>query len=126
MDNSENNSFAGAYLRELRKEKKLSLFKVSKQIGISGNYLSEIERGKKNPSDFILGLLADFYDIDKNKLFGMYGKFYNEDFEYLKEHPELIKLFTQIVTDKRNSDDDIYDIAKELHNVYFNILKKRT
>lgn len=35
-------------LRALRKEKGLSVHKVGRQLGVSGNYVSEIERGKSS------------------------------------------------------------------------------
>ena len=39
----------GLKMKQLRSGKDLSLFKLSKQTGLSKSYLNEIEKGKKYP-----------------------------------------------------------------------------
>lgn len=60
----------GTYLREVRKEKrKLSLREVSKKVGISHSYLSQIENGyRKQPKPYILRALAQELAIDYKTL----------------------------------------------------------
>lgn len=48
----------GKYLKDLRKEKKLTLVELSSKSGVSNPYLSQIENGKFVPSPEILKRLA--------------------------------------------------------------------
>ena len=45
-----NNALFGHRLRTYRKEKGLTIEKLAKQVGLSPNYLGDVERGKKLPS----------------------------------------------------------------------------
>src|SRR6478735_8284446 len=49
----------GAFLRETRAEQHRILADVSSAAGVSTQYLSEIERGRKEPSSEILGAVAE-------------------------------------------------------------------
>ena len=51
-------SILGEFLRRTRKEKGLSLKEVAKRAHIDFTFLSEIERGKRNPSGDALGRIA--------------------------------------------------------------------
>jgi len=55
----------GSFLRNLRKERKLSLREVERKAKISNAYLSQIERGKRGiPTLGFLKRLASVYGID--------------------------------------------------------------
>ena len=107
MDKLEQRKEAGAKLRELRKATKLSVFKVGRAIGMSGNYISQIERGERPASDAALSLLAEFYGVDKNELFGYYGKMTDDAIDKIMQIPELSRLFTQITSKKKMSQEDL-------------------
>ena len=51
----------GQYLRELRKQKRLSLRKAEELSGASGSYLSQIEQGTRHPSADLLRKIAPAY-----------------------------------------------------------------
>lgn len=54
----------GAKFRLIRKAKRLTLVAVMKQLGLkSTGYLSEIENGKKDPSDTLINNLVMTYGI---------------------------------------------------------------
>lgn len=55
-------------LRELRKERGLKLKQVTFSAGITVAYLSDLERGRTNPSLDILGVLAKTYRISVRDL----------------------------------------------------------
>lgn len=116
---------AGAFLREMRKNKGLSLFKVAKHINISGNYLSEIERGKKNPSDLVLEALAEYYELDIQEVFERYDRVHTASYEEMKKHPELLKVIRTISTDKRINNEELDTLANELYSIYQDIIKKK-
>jgi XRE family transcriptional regulator, regulator of sulfur utilization len=53
----------GQMLRKLRKEQRLTLLDVKERTGLSVSFLSDIERGRTNPSLDSLQKLSDFYDV---------------------------------------------------------------
>lgn len=106
VDKIEQRKEAGAKLRELRKTTKLSVFKVGRAIGMSGNYISEIERGARPASDAALTSLAELYGVDKKELFGYYGKLPNDEVDMIMQMPELRNLFTEVTSKKGVSDED--------------------
>lgn len=91
---------AGIKLRDMRKKLNLSIYKVAKEIHITGNYLSLIERGKRSPSDEVLLNIASFYKIDKEEVFGMYNRVVPQS-RYDDLNRELRQIITQISVDKR-------------------------
>jgi transcriptional regulator with XRE-family HTH domain len=48
----------GARLRRLRHRRRLTLTQVARRAGVSPQYLSEIERGRKDPSSEMLAAVA--------------------------------------------------------------------
>ncbi len=58
-------------IRQKRIEKKLTQQEVADNIGISRNYLSDIENGRYNPSFKNAIKLATFLEIDLNLLSSM-------------------------------------------------------
>ena len=112
------NKNPGDVLREIRKEKKLSLFKAARGINISGNYLSEIERGKKKPSETVLFSISEFYGIDESELFKMYDLVVPDAINALKDMPELLKVLTKLSSNKKIKSEDLKDIAEELVATY--------
>jgi transcriptional regulator with XRE-family HTH domain len=58
----------GRYLAQLRALRKLSLRKASTGIGISAMYLSEVESGKKKPSEDVLEKMSAFYNVEYTEL----------------------------------------------------------
>ncbi len=57
------NSELGQYLRELRKEKDETLYKVSKGSDIDSPLLSKLERGERLPTDEQIKKLAKYYKV---------------------------------------------------------------
>lgn len=55
-------------LRRKRKKLELTLKDVNKQTGLSVSFLSEIERGKTNPSIETIQKLAHCYDVPVSEL----------------------------------------------------------
>ena len=60
----------GLKLRALRKEKRMTLAQVSGETGFSVSFLSDIERGRTNPSLDSLDKLAAFYETPVDELMG--------------------------------------------------------
>ena len=76
----------GDRLRIARKKLKFSQSKFAKEIGISPNYLSELESNKKSPSERILKLIEIRFAINLNWLLTGEGEMFRNG----GDHPELI------------------------------------
>lgn len=62
------------YLRTIRKQRGLSLKKVEKAAGVSNAYLSQLERGRRNPPHpDILKRLAKVYEVAVTDLLSAAG-----------------------------------------------------
>lgn len=57
------------HVREVRKRQGLSLFQLSQLSGISETYISEVERGLKSPSLYVMCALAAAMDVHIQDLY---------------------------------------------------------
>jgi transcriptional regulator with XRE-family HTH domain len=53
----------GAHLRTLRHERDETLTETARRAGVSTQYLSEIERGAKEPSSEVIAAVAEALDV---------------------------------------------------------------
>mgnify|MGYP003561732134 CR=1 FL=1 len=58
----------GLKLKQIRTERELSLFGLSKLTGLSKSYLNEIEKGKKYPKPDKINLLSQHLDVSYDEL----------------------------------------------------------
>lgn len=124
VDKNEQKKEAGAKLRELRKATGLSVFKVGRAINMSGNYISQIERGERPASDAALIALADLYGVDKQSLFNLYGKIHNEEIDILMQYPQLRKTIIEATSNPKASKEDIEQLIAEFQLIVNNHFKK--
>ncbi len=61
----------GAVITELRVKRGLGYEEIAHKVGCNPGYMSDIERGRKNPSMKIIQAIADVHDIKLSKLFAM-------------------------------------------------------
>lgn len=123
MDKNKQKKEAGSKLRELRKATGLSVFKVGRAIGMSGNYISQIERGERPASDAALVALADLYGMDQKELFGLYGKLPDNEINMIMQMPELRNLFVEVTNRKGVTDEDRKEMLEEFKMIaekYYN------
>lgn len=59
----------GMRIRYLRKEKKMSQLDLSLESGINRNYLSDLEKGRRNPSLLVLEKLCNVLGVSLSTLF---------------------------------------------------------
>lgn len=60
----------GEKIKMLRKERSWTLAILAEKTGLSISYLSDIERGKTNPSVLTLRNIARVFDISSSSIFG--------------------------------------------------------
>lgn len=109
----EENVIAGAKLKEYRKQTGLSIFKVGRQIGVSGSYISQVENGKRPASDSMLVAMAELYGVDKKELFALYDKMPNDEISTIMQHPELRQLFLDVTNDKKFNPEKLSKVIEE-------------
>ena len=63
----------GEFIRRQRELGHLSVRQLADVCGISNAYLSQIERGLRNPSSFVLKALADGLEISAETLYSQAG-----------------------------------------------------
>lgn len=63
------NEQLGMRIRYLRKNKGLSIEDLALEADVNKNYLSDLERGKRNPSLLILEAIANALNVDLSELF---------------------------------------------------------
>lgn len=73
----------GQFIREKRTARGLSLRGLALQAGITPPFLSDIERGRRFPSDKSRGKLAPLLGVEKNQL---------DQFDYRKDLPAMVEL----------------------------------
>lgn len=104
----------GKFLKQLRLNKGLTITNLGDLLGISGNYVSELERGMKVPSDHLIMKIAEFHGIDENEVFEGFGKvplLVRQEFENNKS---LQKALLEVAQSKKLSEEQkerIYDQA---------------
>lgn len=109
----EENVIAGKKLKEYRKQTGLSIFKVGRQIAVSGSYVSQVENGKRPASDAMLVAMAELYGVDKKELFDLYKKMPNDEITTIMQHPELRQLFLDVTNDKKFNPEKLSKIIEE-------------
>lgn len=71
---ADNQNIFGQELRRIRKDVKLKQAQLAKLAGISAAYISQLETGKKKPTDRVITKLSGALDIPENRLLIKIGK----------------------------------------------------
>ena len=113
---------AGAKLKEIRKSKQLSSFKVSHTLNIPRKYIKGIERGDYAPSEPVLIALSELYQINSQTLLNLYGINRRDDVKLLMSKPQL-KAIMVGCTAKPNLTPTLYEEMieefKKMNDKYF-------
>lgn len=90
----------GDLLRLKRLERRQTQHDIAKLVGVSANYISEIEKGNKtNPSDEIIIKLANIFDLNEDDLFTSFNKIPLSTRNEIHEYPSLAKALSQLNND---------------------------
>jgi transcriptional regulator with XRE-family HTH domain len=89
----------GSYMRRLRKSKGLTLKQVETQARVSNAYISQIERGLRNPPHpDILKRLANAYDVQHRELLVAAG-YLEEDSAETAKRRQIEEAYEHVRTD---------------------------
>lgn len=109
----------GNRLRELRKEKEMTLQQVADILGMTPTAISGYEKAKRNPSNEIITKLADIYETTVDDIFGITTeeqsnmksilntkKLHWDGIELKEDELNFIKQFLEMQFRDRHHDDD--------------------
>ena len=89
----------GPYMRRLRKDRQLTLKQVETQAKVSNAYISQIERGLRNPPHpDILKRLAKTYDVELRELLVAAG-YLEEDSAEAAKRRQTEEAYKHVLTD---------------------------
>lgn len=108
----------GMELRLKRIERHLKLIDVAEAIGISKNFMSEIERMKKMPSDEVIEKLADFFGFDKKYLYDRFDRIPSKVAEELRSNERISNILYEITHNDELSEEDKDKLYEALERVY--------
>ena len=109
----------GNYLYRLRCKYELRLIDVADGIGISVNYLSEIENGKRVPRDEFIRKFSEYYGIDEVILFDKFGRVSLSVVEELRKDVGLHRRVWELVKEKGSNK---YWLYRDIYNINIKIL----
>ena len=103
----------GQRIRELREQKDLSLRELAKQIEVSAAFLSDVELGRRYPSDKVLKSIAEKLDTAIEDLREYDTRPPVEDLKRLAITNPLYGLALRRVIDEQISPQDLINLAKK-------------
>lgn len=114
MDEKKNDNKFGEFIRAYRtEEKNMNLRDFSDLIGISYSHLSKIERGEHIPSKTTVTMIAEAFDLEKDKLYLLAGY-------AVEDHSAGLNAFFPYVEEADKEDEDI----KRKANIINKIIKE--
>jgi transcriptional regulator with XRE-family HTH domain len=101
-----NNSYVLAMLRYKRLANNLTIKELGSLLRVSPDFLSEIEKGNKIPSDYLIYSLADFFGISHDILFTGFNKtpIFGDYYYKLKDRQKFKELIYRVTTSDVNED----------------------
>ncbi|MDR3587348.1 MAG: helix-turn-helix transcriptional regulator [Desulfosporosinus sp.] len=112
---------AGQYLKHLRGKRTLAT--VCKELGVSTAYLSDVERGKM-PSDRFIEVLANFYEINEDELFNLWGKTPILAKDEILNNRTLQRTLREINRNTKLTDAKKEELYDEIYKTYERFAKK--
>jgi transcriptional regulator with XRE-family HTH domain len=103
----------GDRLRELRDTRDLSLRELARQLeGVTAAHLSDIEFGRRFPSDELLAKLARFFKVEEAELRVLDTRPPVEEMKRLAQTDPAFGLALRKLVDKEITPDDILKLTK--------------
>src|SRR3989304_1010465 len=102
----------GQRIRELRKEKDFSLRDLAKKIGVSAAFLSDIELGRRNPSEKNLQIIARTLDTPLEEPRSFDKRFPVEDLKRLATLAPRYGFAFRKLIDKKIKPQDLLSFVK--------------
>lgn len=106
----------GAYIKEKRKEKNLTLKELGELINFSHQYLSQLENGKRKPSNHVILKLAKALDSDYRYLRFLNEEYTEEEYNFFKSLDNFVAIYNDLTPEdfERMDKDDTFNYYLEL------------
>lgn len=105
----------GEFIRKTRDEADLSLRELARRLGIAAPYLSDIELGRRYPSDGVLAKIASFLNVPIEELKKFDHRESITDFKrFMAMSPRLGMAFRSAVDGVNEGKLSIEELAKKL------------
>jgi transcriptional regulator with XRE-family HTH domain len=101
----------GSYMRRRRDELDISLREFAKQLDCSAAFISDIELGKRNPSEKVLAEIARVLQVKVQTLEEMDVRAPIEDIKRLTQSDPRFALAFRTMIDKKVSAEELLDLA---------------
>lgn len=102
----------GQKIRELREQKDYSLRELAKRIGVTAAFLSDIELGRRYPSDEVFESLAQELDISAQELRKFDTRPPVEDLKRLSQNNPAYGIAFRMVVDRNVTPEELTKLAK--------------
>jgi transcriptional regulator with XRE-family HTH domain len=103
----------GPYMRRRRDELDLSLREFAKRLDCSAAFISDIELGRRNPSDKVLADIARILDVKVEELQAMDVRAPIEDIKRLTQSDPRFALAFRTMIDKKVSAEELLALANQ-------------
>ncbi|WP_077318174.1 helix-turn-helix domain-containing protein [Virgibacillus proomii] len=113
----------GIYIRELREKRGLTLAQVAERLDLSINYVSQLERNLRKPTDKLVIEFSQLYKVDQDILFRKSGQIPLRVRKVINRNTNLQKSLSFV--DKRNLSQEVEkQIVIRIHRMiaeFFNV-----
>ena len=103
----------GQYIRELREEKDLSLREFAKRLGLSAPFVSDIELGRRFPSDEVLEKMAEVLAVSIEDIRSYDVRIPVSELKKLASSDPIYGVALRKIADKKISPEDIIRMAEK-------------
>lgn len=105
----------GNFIREARKESGVSVRELARRAEITHTFLSDIERGKRNPSQKVLAKIATALEVEIKVLQSLDSHAAFAHFkELVDKHQDLCSAFVNLVTELEDGKISVGNAARRL------------
>lgn len=104
----------GNILFDQRMRKDVSTAIVAEEIGVTRQYISQLEKGQKQPSPEKIRLLAEYYSYDEDELFYILGEVPLSITELVQSEIELHHIINDIYKNNNMSDERRKGLLKHI------------
>jgi HTH-type transcriptional regulator, competence development regulator len=107
----------GAYIRDHREAKGMSLRELAKAVGVSPTFMSKVETEDWKPKEEKVRKIARVLELDGNDLVARAGRVPSDLAEIIKEHGARPELEALLRTTKRFSSDQMGKLVEQAERV---------
>lgn len=103
----------GTYIRRLRDERDISLREFAKRLKVSAPFVSDIELGRRHPSDEVLEKIAESLGVDVQELRARDTRAPIDEIKRITQSDPKFALAFRTVIDKNVTADDLLELARK-------------